>query len=232
MDIDWDSIRDRLLSRENLLSSAVTGGIGLGLYELARRVPPSVIEKKTDRKTFNRLSSGIKADGVQIKKDRNLSGNAYGNGYNHTVTIPGKGFRSAPVLAHEAGHATGSRFELEATRANNMLSHGTDGRSLYIPDRVAGLAGLFNTVRGFVGGPDAYRDMITAAGLSSALFIPRAVSELGASARGALRMRNAGGSLGDQLGAFGGVPSHLYTAALPWLPILGKATYEWLRNRR
>lgn len=232
MAIDWGSIRERLLSRENLLSSAVTGGIGLGLYELARRAPSNVLETKSDRKTFNRLSSGIKADGIKIKRDRALAGNAYGNGYSHTVTIPGKGFRSAPVLAHEAGHATGSMIEREATRANNAISRGSDGSSLYIPDRVAGLAGLFNTVRGFVGGPNAYRDMLTAAGVSSALFIPRAVSELGASARGAIRMRNAGGSLGEQLGAFGGVPSHLYTAALPWLPILGKATYEWLRNRR
>lgn len=232
MDIDWDGIRERLLSRENLLASAVTGGIGLGLYEMSQRLPSRVMDTRSDRKTFNRLSKGIKADGVEIKRDRGLSGNAFGNGYSHTVTIPGRGFMSAPVLAHEAGHATGSRLELEATRANNALSRGTDGSSLYIPDRVAGLAGLFNTVRGFIGGPDAYRDMITAAGLSSALFVPRAVSEIGASARGAMRMRAAGGSLGEQLGAFGGVPSHMYTAALPWLPILGKATYEWLRDRR
>lgn len=233
MDIDYKAIADRIFSKENLAAAALTGGLGYGMYALARKLPADMLETKSDKKEYNSFVKDLKRQGITVRKDKDLHNNAYGNGFDKFVAIPAKDFRSLPVLAHEAGHATSSRLEQESTALDNTItySRGPGGFRLAIPDRVAALAGLFNTVRGFIGGDNANRDMLTAAGISSALFLPRAISELGASIRGANKLREAGGSVGDQAAAFGGVPSHLYHAALPWLPILGKATYEWLKNR-
>lgn len=233
MDIDYKAIADRIFSKENLAATALTGGIGYGLYALARKLPDEMLATKSDKKEYNRFIKGLKDQGITVVKDKDLRDNAYGNGHTNTITIPAKNFRSLPVVAHEAGHATSSRLEQESTRADNIVTYSSAPGigKLYIPDRVAALTGLFNTARGFIGGENANRDMLTAAGISSALFLPRAISELGASIRGANKLHEAGGSTGDQASAFGGVPSHLYSMALPWLPILGKATYEWLKDR-
>lgn len=233
MDIDINAINDRLFSKENLAAAALTGGLGYGMYALARKLPADMLETKSDKKEYNRFVKDLKRQGITVRKDKGLHDNAYGNGRTGTITIPARNFRSLPVLAHESGHATSSVLEQEATRADNLMTYGPGptAERWYIPDRVAALTGLFNTARGFIGGENANRDMLTAAGISSALFLPRAISELGASIRGAKKVYDANGNLADQAGAFGGVPSHLYHAALPWLPILGKATYEWLKNR-
>lgn len=234
IDIDWNAVKDRILSKENLISAALTGGLGYGLYRIARDLPGEMLDTKSDRKEYRDFSKGLKDEGITIVKQKGLKGNAFGNGSTQTVTIPARNFRSLPVLAHEAGHASSSELEQLSTRADNILKYGLGPKpsELLIPDRVSAAAGLFNTVRGFIGGPNAYRDMIAAAAASNALYIPRAIGEIGASARGAAKVYRAGGGIADQLGAFGGVPSHMYTAILPWMPILGKVTYEWLSKRK
>ncbi|MEG1884769.1 MAG: hypothetical protein RR182_00670 [Alistipes sp.] len=204
---------------------AITAAILGGSY-LAQRNGSAPTGDGTNA-TYRRLKDYCARNNIKVNEHSKEWFNSrglrtYSLPYEREVAIP-QGYQDPSVLAHEIGH-----IKQQETTPGNTIGH-AGYYSRQLGKVTSPLAALANTVLAATGSD--YKTMGMIAGANALVQAPHIANELGASLQGALAARESGASLGEQAGAFGGVPSHLVSTLAPGVPMLVRYLYDKLKSK-
>lgn len=191
------------------LASVPVGG-GAQAYAHNTVFPRGSNATKEEEKVTNILKRFLKTKGVDVGDDVMYRGAPSFNVFNNFINLP-KRFKNPAILAHEAGHAFGSKPQLWASIAGKQIGALSVLPSLLTPNE--------ETSRNIALG-------------GTAAMVPTLYSEVDASIRGANLLKKLKVPFSGRAKAFLGIPTYLAAASLPMLSHLTKKYFGGFEDNK